>query len=181
MALKATIYKANVNVADMDRNVYMDETLTIARHPSETAQRMMLRVLAWVLNADEHISFTKGLSADDEPELWIKNYSNEIELWIDLGMPDEKRLKKACGRSKQVLLYVYGDRASSVWWQQNQQKLSQLSNLTVVSIEDDSLAELTAFEDRAMNLQFSLQDGQVWLTADSGSCCITPVTLQGVE
>ncbi|BFO11520.1 hypothetical protein GGER_40300 [Serratia rubidaea] len=94
MALKATIYKATVNIADMDRHFYHDAALTLAQHPSETEQRMMLRLLAWICHADERLTFTKGLSADDEPELWQRNDHNGLELWIELGLPDEKRLKK---------------------------------------------------------------------------------------
>lgn len=105
MALKATIFKAEISISDMDRHYYQEHPLTIAQHPSETNERMMVRLLAFALNADERLEFTKGLSADDEPELWNKNYSDEIELWIELGQPDEKRIRKACGRSRQVIIY----------------------------------------------------------------------------
>jgi hypothetical protein len=124
MALKATIYKAAVNIADMDRNFFQDCNLTLARHPSETEQRMMLRLLAWICHADERLMFTKGLSADDEPEIWLHNYHNGIDLWIELGLPDEKRLKKACNQASLVILYTYGDRAASVWWQQIKSKIT---------------------------------------------------------
>lgn len=94
MALKATIYKATVNVADMDKNVFLDSVLTLARHPSETEERLMLRLLAWLVNAHERLTFTRGLSAEDEPEIWLMNDHNGIEVWIELGLPDERRLKK---------------------------------------------------------------------------------------
>lgn len=94
MALKATIYKAAVNVADMDRNVFIDSQLTLARHPSETEERLMLRLLAWMVNAHERLTFTRGLSAEDEPEIWLMNDHNGIDIWVDLGLPDERRVKK---------------------------------------------------------------------------------------
>lgn len=99
MALKATIYKATVNIADMDRHFYYDATLTLAQHPSETPQRMMLRLLAWICHADERLVFTKGLSVEDEPDIWQRNDYNGLEMWIEMGLPDEKRIKKACNQS----------------------------------------------------------------------------------
>lgn len=164
MALKATIFKADLNIADMDRGYYASHGLTIARHPSENDERMMLRIAAFALNADEQLSFTKGLSADDEPELWRKNFSDEIELWIDLGEPDEKRLRKACGRAASVLLYCYGGRASEIWWQGMQSKASRFDNLTVISIAPATLQELTQMTERSMQLQATIQDGQLWLS-----------------
>lgn len=94
MALKATIYKAVVNVADLDRNQFLDASLTLARHPSETQERMMLRLLAWIKYADERLQFTRGLSAEDEPEAWLRNDHLGIDLWIELGLPDERRIKR---------------------------------------------------------------------------------------
>ena len=115
MALKATIFKAELNVADLDRHVYADFSLTLARHPSETDERMMLRLLAFALHADERLEFGRGISTEDEPDLWCKSLSGEIELWVDLGTPDRNRLRKACGRSHSVVLYAYGGRAVPVW------------------------------------------------------------------
>ncbi len=100
MALKATIYKATVNVTDLDRNQFLDASLTLARHPSETRERMMLRLLAWLKYADERLQFTRGLCADDEPEAWLRNDHPGIDLWIELGLPDERRIKKACTRGR---------------------------------------------------------------------------------
>ena len=108
MALKSTIIKAQLSLSDMDRHLYQDFNLTLAQHPSENDQRLMVRLLAYALNACDGLEFTKGLSADDEPEVWHKNYSEEIELWIELGLPDEKLIRKACGRAKRVIVYCYG-------------------------------------------------------------------------
>jgi uncharacterized protein YaeQ len=104
MALKATIYKADLQIADMDRHYYADHALTIARHPSETDERMMARVLAYALYAQDGIAFTKGLFDVDEPEVWVKNLVDEILLWIDLGQPDEARIRRACSRAEQVVV-----------------------------------------------------------------------------
>lgn len=169
MALKATVFKASVNLADMDRGLYLDETLTIAQHPSETDERMMLRILAWALNANEHLEFTKGLSADDEPEIWQKNYSDEIELWIELGCPDEKRLRKASSRAKEVILYAYGDRAAPIWWEQNKGKLSRFSNLKVYFVNEAIIEGLTAMTARTMQLQVSIQDATAWVSSGDHS------------
>lgn len=164
MALKATIYKAAVNIADMDRNFFHDASLTLAQHPSETEQRMMLRLLAWIYHADERLTFTRGLSAEDEPEIWRKNDHNGIELWVELGLPDEKRLKKACNQSREVVLYTYGERAAKVWWSQIEGKVRGFENLRIRYIEDELLTQLTAFGSRTMNLQATLQDGTIWLS-----------------
>ncbi|GAB7193879.1 hypothetical protein OS31_14700 [Dickeya oryzae] len=131
MALKATVYKASVNIADMDRAFFQDVSLTLAQHPSETDQRMMLRLLAWICHADEQLRFTKGLCADDEPEIWRHSDDGRVLLWVELGLPDEKRLKKACSLSPDVVLYAYGERAARVWWQNMADKARALTNLTV--------------------------------------------------
>lgn len=164
MALKATIYKAVVNVADMDRNQYLDASLTLACHPSETEQRMMLRLLAWIKYADERLQFTRGLSADDEPEAWLRNDHLGIDLWIELGLPEERRLKKACNQSGQVALFTYNNRAAQVWWQQHQALAAQYKNLTVWNLDDAQLASLTTLASRTMNLQATLQEGIIWLS-----------------
>ncbi|MCL6744087.1 YaeQ family protein [Kosakonia sp. R1.Fl] len=168
MALKATIYKATVNVADLDRNQFLDATLTLARHPSETQERMMLRLLAWMKYADERLQFTRGLSADDEPELWLRNDYLGIDLWIELGLPEEKRLKKACSQAKEVALFTYNSRAAQIWWQQNQSRCAAFSNLSIWYLDDVQLAGLSSFaSDRTMTLQATLQDGAIWLSDES--------------
>lgn len=166
MALKATIYKATVNVADMDRNVFLDSSLTLARHPSETEERLMLRLLAWLVNAHERLTFTRGLSAEDEPEIWLLNDHNGIEAWVELGLPEERRVKRACNRSASVVLYTYNGRAAQIWWQQNQNKLAQQDNLTVRFLDDEQLKALTQLASRSMTLQATIQDGTIWLSDD---------------
>lgn len=164
MALKSTILKAELNIADMDRGYYQSHGLTLAQHPSETIERLMLRVVAFALHASEYLTFTKGISVDDEPDLWQKNYSDEIEIWIELGEPDDKRLRKACGRARKVWLYSYGGRAADIWWQQNSNKISRFENLSVKSIKPQTLSELAQLCDRGMQLTATIQDGVLWLS-----------------
>ncbi len=167
MALKATIFKADLQIADMDRNYYHDHALTLARHPSETDERMMVRLLAFALHADEGLSFGKGLSADDEPDLWQKDLTGAIELWVDVGLPDEKLIRKACGRAKQVVVYSYGGRGAELWWNQNSSKLQRLDNLTVINLPAAASLELAKLARRNMRLQCSIQDGQIWVAGDN--------------
>ncbi|MGB5563242.1 MAG: YaeQ family protein, partial [Sedimenticolaceae bacterium] len=134
MALNATIHRCTLQVSDLDRGYYQTHALTLARHPSETDQRMMMRVLAFALNADEHLSFTRGLSQDDEPDLWQHSLSDELTLWIETGQPDEKRIKKACSRSERVLIYCYQHRAANVWWTQIARRLERFNHLSVFKL-----------------------------------------------
>ena len=142
MALKATIFKADLQIADMDRRYYGDHTLTIARHPSETDERMMVRLLAFALHAHETMSFGRGLSADDEPDVWQKDLTGSIEIWIDVGLPDEKRVRRACGRARQVFIYSYGGRGAELWWDQVSTKVGQVENLTVLTLSAASTKAL---------------------------------------
>jgi len=164
MAIKSTIFKAELEVTDMDRHHYQDYQLTIARHPSENDERMMVRVLAFALNAHEFLQFTKGLSSEDEPDIWQKSLSDEIELWIDLGQPDEKRIRKACGRARKVIIYTYQQGSSAAWWQQYQSKLERFDNLRVINLADAAVRELGLMAKRAMRLQCTIQDGSLWLS-----------------
>ena len=166
MALKATICKATLQIADMDRNYYHDHVLTIARHPSETDERMMIRILAFTLHANEALSFGRGLSADDEPDLWQKDLTGSIDAWIDVGQPDDKRIRRACGRAGQVYLYCYGGHASRLWWDQISDKLERTRNLTVKSVAQPASKALAALADRNMQLHCTVQDDQIWLAND---------------
>jgi len=163
MALKATIFKAELQIADMDRNYYHDHALTIARHPSETDERMMVRVLAFALNASDALSFGKGLSTDDEPDLWQKDLTGAIERWIDVGLPDDKRIRRACGRARQVLIYSYGGHGATLWWDQTGSKLERNTNLTVVTVPATASRGLAKLAKRTMQLNCTIQDGQVWM------------------
>ncbi|MDP2562707.1 YaeQ family protein [Psychrobium sp. 1_MG-2023] len=179
MAQKATIYKADVNIANMDHGIYLDQNLTIAQHPSETIQRMMLRIVAWAMYANERLVFTRGLCEEDEPELWQKNFSDDIELWIDLGLPDEKRLKKASVRAQKAVLFTYGSNAAREWWKQHQSIGKKFSNLTIHFVDDAMMEALADLVSRTMQLQFSISDGQIWLSCQEQSILLEVDTWQG--
>ena len=164
MAISSTINKVSLNISNMDSHYYASHDLTIAQHPSENDFRFMIRLIAFMANAHERLGFTKGLSTDDEPELWQKSLTGEIELWIDLGQPDEKRIRKACGRAKQVIIYTYHEGKASVWWQQQREKLARFDNLTVVHIVADGVEAMVK---RTMALQCSIQDGEMYLSDDN--------------
>ncbi len=168
MALKATIFKANLQLADMDRHHYGDYQLTLARHPSETDERMMVRLLAFALHADPRLEFCKGLCADDEPALWRKSLTGEVELWLDVGLPDSERLRKACGLAQQVCVYCYGGRSAELWWQKSAEKLGRFSNLRVFNLPEAASKALTDLTQRSMELHISIQDGLIGI-GDAGN------------
>jgi uncharacterized protein YaeQ len=170
MATKATIYKALLNIANMDSHYYAEHNLTMAKHPSETDLRLMVRLIAFILNAEEELVFCKGISQEDEPDLWKKSLSGDIELWIDLGQPDEKRIKKACGRSEKVIIYTYQEGMATSWWKQIETSLTRFSNLQVIHLEIDGDIELLA--KRAMNLQANISDGELTLIDEEYSIVI---------
>ena len=180
MALKATIYKAELQLADMDRNHYEDLALTIARHPSETDERMMLRVLMYALHAQEGIALTKGLFDVDEPEIWVKDLTGAIQLWIDIGQPDEARLRKACGRAAQVVVVCYAP-SCEVWWKQIEGKVSRLRNLRVLRLPAQTAQALAALAERTMRLQCLVQDGAISLSSDAAAVDVVLQTLKGEQ
>jgi len=174
VAIKSTIYKLSLNISDLDRQYYQTHELTIACHPSETEQRMMVRVLAFALYANENLTFTKGLYADDEPELWAKTLSGDIELWISLGQVDEKLIKKSLGRSKQVVIVTYAGNKSKIWFEQKQVQLKKLSHLTLINIPSDAIKALATLASRSMDLQCTIQDGSIWLSNKETTINIEP-------
>lgn len=177
MALKATIFKADVQIADMDRHYYDTQALTLARHPSETDERMMVRLLAFAIHADAALTFTKGLFDTEEPDLWQKDLTGAIELWIEVGQPDEKRILKACGRSEHVLVYSYGA-TSHLWWKQIANKLERAKNLSVINLPSDAAEAMSKMAKRNMQLQCTIQDGQIWLTDGSDTVLIERETVK---
>lgn len=177
MALKATIFKVDLSVADMDRNVYDNFSLTLARHPSENDARMMVRLFAFMLFADERLEFGKGLSTDDEPDLWLRDLTSAIDLWIVVGQPDERWLRKASGRAGKVVVFAYGDRVVDVWWEQNRDKLEKLSNLIVYRLAADDTQALAGLASRSMNLQCTLQEGEALITGEGDPVRIQPELL----
>ncbi|BEV14010.1 YaeQ family protein [Herbaspirillum sp. DW155] len=179
MALKSTIFKADLQISDMDRHYYQQHALTIARHPSETDERMMIRVLAFALNASEALAFGKGLSDTDEPDLWQKDLTGAIDLWIEVGQPDDRAILKACGRAEQVLVYSYSS-TSNIWWNQTGSRVDRAKNLKVINIPAEASQALAALAERTMQLQCTIQDGQIWLGANENMVLIEPETIKDV-
>lgn len=178
MALKATIIKASLQIADMNRHYYQDHQLTLAQHPSETEERVMIRLLAFALHADESLVFTKGISTEDEPDLWQKDLTGHVQLWIDLGQIEEKRIKKACGRSDKVVIYTYQPRNSAPWWQQIKEKLNRFDNLEVYAIETTAPAAIGSLFHRTMQLQCNIQDSTIYLSSDDQSLELNLIKLK---
>ena len=177
MALNATIFKASVQISDMDRGYYHEHALTIARHPSETDERMMVRLLAYCLHASATLSFGKGLSVDDEPDVWEKDLTGAIVSWIDVGQPDDKRIRKACGRASEVFVYSYGAQGARVWWEQIGSKLEKVRNVTVIRLPAET-RDLARLAERNMRLTCTIQDRHVWLANDEQSVEIALETLK---
>ncbi|MES2932863.1 MAG: YaeQ family protein [Pseudomonadota bacterium] len=177
MALKATIYKADLQIADMDRNYYQNHILTLARHPSETDERMMVRLLAFACHAHEQLVFTKGLFDVDEPDLWQKDFTGAIDLWIEVGQPDEKRILKACGRAAQVIVYSYATN-TSIWWSQIGSRLERAKNLTVIDLPAATSRDLSKLAQRNMQIQCTIQDGQIWLNDGEQTVQIDLITIK---
>lgn len=171
MAANATIYKASLNIADMDRHYYAEHNFTLAKHPSENDLRLMVRLVAFVLNADEDLMFSKGISQDDEPDLWTKALDGEIKLWIDLGQPDEKRIRKACGRAEQVIIYTYQEGSALAWWKQAEKTLRRFKNLRVINLK--IAGDIEVLVDRTMRLQCNISDAELSLINDEHSIMIT--------
>ena len=165
----------------MDRQVYGEHTLTLALHPSETEERLLIRLLAFALQvpADTDagaLQFARGLSDTDEPDIWQHDLSGQLVQWIEVGQPDERRLAKACGRAERVSLYVYGSSAA-IWWAAIRNKLTRLTNLAVWQIDPEQSQALAALAQRAMQWQVTVQDGTVWVSAGESSVELTPVQL----
>ena len=174
MAIKATVIKLDLTISDMDRDYYQQHTLTMAQHPSETEQRLILRTIAFTLFAHEDLQFTKGLSEDSEPDLWQKNLIDDIELWIDLGQPDEKRIRKSCHKAKKVIILSYGDNAAGMWWKNVERKAKTFKNLSVFHISTEQYNSLSQLMQRHLVLNASIQDSELWLSDDNHSLHITP-------
>jgi uncharacterized protein YaeQ len=181
MALKSTVFKANLQLSDIDHNHYQDYPITLARHPSETDERMMVRLLAFALHADERLTFSKGLSSEDEPALWQKSYSDEIELWIEVGQPSEDRIRKACSRADKVVVYVYGaERNVQVWWKKIADKLERFDHLAVIQLASECTQGLEKLVAANMDLQCTINEGEIWLGNGMDSVQCQPQYLKNV-
>lgn len=174
MALRSTIHKLELEVSDLDRHYYATHNLTLARHPSETEERMMMRLLAFGLNADPDLDFGRGLSTEDEPALWQRDPTGTIELWVEVGLPDDKLVRRALGRARRVLVLAYGERKLGPWWQQNSAAMSGVDRLEVITVSDAEASAMSALVERSMKLGLTLQEGHVWLANAERTIEITP-------
>lgn len=175
MAQNATIYKVELTVSDMDRHYYETHKLTVAKHPSETDERMMVRLLAFALNAHEHLELTKGISTEDEPDIWQKSLSGELELWVALGQPSEKVIRQSCSRSDKVVIYSYGGRSAEVWWDKIKGSTVRFDNLQIVSLSENDTKDLARQVNRTMQIQVNVQDGEVMVNVGDNTLYVTPV------
>lgn len=177
MALKATIFKLKLDISDLTRHYYENHALTLARHPSETDERMMARVVGFTFNAHEHLEFTKGLSTDDEPDIWQKSLSGELDHWIDVGRPSEDRIRKACARSKQVTVYTFGGHTAEMWWKGVEKQLARFRNLRVFIISSESSASMASQVDRTMEMQCTIDDDTAWFSCEGETIEVRPQLL----
>ncbi len=179
MAIKSTVFRASLQIADMDRALYATHQLTLARHPSETDERMMMRLLAFALrvpvdDADGALVFARGLSDAEEPDLWQHSLDGRLRQWIEVGQPDERRLARACGRADRVCLFVYSA-AAPIWWAGLVNKVTRLNNLAVWQVPAAQSTALAALAERSMQLQVTVQEGQIWVGNGATSIEIDPV------
>ena len=179
MALRSTVHKAELSIADIDRNHYASHALTVALHPSETPERMMLRLLAFVLCADDALQFGPGLSSEGEPDLVLADDTGRIRLWVEVGLPDEKWVRKACGRADRVLILAYGGHKAELWWRAQHDGLARNRNLTVMAVDAQASGALAGLVERSMRLDCTVQDGQVWISSALGAATVEPQWWQG--
>lgn len=168
IALKSTVYKAKLDVVDLDRHYYATHDLTVACHPSETERRLLVRLVAFGLHAHERLTFGRGLSEADEPDLWLKDLDSQVDLWVELGHPEDRTLTKACGRARRVVVYTYSSHPH-LWWDGLEARASRWKNLRVVSFDSEACQALEALADRTLDLQITVQDGEIWVRDPQGA------------
>lgn len=175
MAQNATIYKVELSVSDMDRHYYETHKLTVAKHPSETDERLMLRIIAFALNAHEYLEMTKGISTDGEPDIWQKSLGGELDVWVALGLPSEKVMRQSCNKAVKVVVYPYGGRTAEIWWEKIRGDATRFENLQVTNFSAKDTEELAKLASRAMKLQVNIQDGEVMVSVGDTVLYITPL------
>ena len=182
MALKSTIFKANLSIADIDHAYYADQTLTLARHPSETDERMMIRLVALALNAhlvqtecngDATMAFGAGLSNPDDPDVWIRDYTGRTRMWIEVGQPEDKPVSKACSRADHVAVYCFAN-AAEIWWKGIENKLTRLQNLAVWRVPAAASQALALLAERSMQLQATIQEGTLMISNSAHTVELEP-------
>jgi uncharacterized protein YaeQ len=176
MALKPTIYKAQIELADSDRNCFESLSLTVAKHPSETLERMVVRLLAYCLSCTRGLEFTKGISTADEPDLWVHSDSGEIQNWIEVGHPETPRLRKACGRARLVSVYAFA-KSTPTWWKLNSEAINALPHLQVWQLDWPEVQAAANLIDRTVQLNASIVGGIIYLDNGSASTSLEPTLL----
>ncbi len=177
MALNSTIYKADLQISNMDCHYYNQHKLTLAKHPSETDERLMVRLLTFAMYANEALTIGKDINSDGEPALWIKDLTGAMSLWIEIGQPDERIIRKACGRSKQVVLMLYG-KNPELWWNQNQNLFTVRHNLTVILLSPEDTQSLAKMANRNMNITCTIDEGQISMIDETNAIIINPTILK---
>ncbi|GLS88612.1 hypothetical protein GCM10010873_36520 [Cypionkella aquatica] len=175
MAQNATVYKVELSVSDMDRHYYETHKLTIAKHPSETDERLMLRIVAFALNAHKNLEMTKGISTNDEPDIWQKSLSGELEVWVALGLPSEKVMRQSCSKADKVVVYPYGGKTAEIWWDKIKDGSLRFANLQVIGFSEKDTTELTKLANRTMQLQVNIQDGELMVSVADHIVYLTPL------
>ncbi len=174
MALGATIYKIELHVADNDRHYYGSHALTIARHPSETAERMMVRLIAFSMHADENLAFTRGLSEADEPDIWLKDLTGEVDLWVEVGQPTDTRILRACGLAEQVVVYCFNGHASKIWWDSISKKMDRAKNLKIICLPIENIRSLATQVERSMVMHVNIQENELLITTGNKTISLSP-------
>lgn len=172
MALKATIFKAKISLSNLNIHHYDDLTLTIARHPSENNLRMMARILAYLMSAQEEPTFTKGISTDTEPDIWKINHDGSIDHWIELGHLDERRIRQSCSKAKKVTLYTYQGNQSLQWFTSIENGLSRFTNLDIIHFSFPDNQNIEDFAERGMNISCTIEDNEIWLSTEEDRICV---------
>lgn len=177
MALKPTIFKMTINRCDLDNDIYNTLNITVAQHPSENLERMMARVLAFTLNDQEFLSFTKGLSNVDDPDIWAKSLADEFLLWVDMGEPSFDRIKKASRAASTVKVYSFNSK-SPVWWKQNEGDFSKLKNVDVYQFDFSQIQALAKLVERTMDFTITMTSGTCYVSTALGDCEVICSELQ---
>jgi len=174
MGTKATVYKAELEISDIDRGYYATHNLTLAQHPSENDRRLMARLIVFALFAEEGLEFGRGLSNEEEPTLWQRDLTGRVIKWIELGQLDDSSVRRACGKAQQVILVTYSGNSAEVWWRKNQTALARLRDVLVLDLDGNELESATRLLQRSMNLQVTTQEGVCQIMQGDTTVSIRP-------
>ncbi|MDH5560462.1 MAG: YaeQ family protein [Deltaproteobacteria bacterium] len=167
MALKATISKVNLSVSNIDRHHYQDYRLTLAQHPSETDLRLVFRLAAFALYSQENPQFTKGLCADEEPELWTHRPTGEIRHWIELGQPSEKRIRQALSKAERMTVIGFHSTKFKMWFKGLNKKTLEQKKLRLIMFESIGTSGPEDLAQKNMNLSCIIQDDRIFLSSEN--------------